>query len=287
MRRVLIILALLLLGFAAFVAVHLIIFSDKRLHIVFCDVGQGDAILIRTPSGIVSLVDGGPDESVTECLSRHLPFWQRTVSLLLLSHPHTDHYVGMIGILDHYRVKRFATEKLNNETVLFRALLERVKTTGLTTQHLYAGDRFRFSDGVTIEVLGPSREYLALTSPGGQIGERSEFASLILLVTYGDFSALLTGDSQASGIEEAIGNLDRSSISVLHVPHHGSKTGLNEAILDRLWPKLAVISVGKNSYGHPNQQIVDLLRAKGIEQKETIKNGDIEIVSDGSRWFLQ
>lgn len=287
MRRVLIILALLLLSFGAFTVVHLIVFSDKRLHIVFCDVGQGDAIFIRTSSGIVSLVDGGPDESVTACLSRHLPFWQRTVGLLLLSHPHTDHYVGMIGVLDRYRVMRFATENLNNETVLFRALIERVKAHHLPIQHLYAGDRFRFPDGVTIEVLGPSREYLALTSPGGQIGERSEFASLVLLVTYKDFSALLTGDSQARGVDEAIEALSLPSISVLQVPHHGSKTGLNEAVLDRLQPKLAVISVGKNSYGHPSPYITGLLRAKDIEQRETIKNGDIEIVTDGRGFIIR
>ena len=124
MRRVLLVTLLLLLGFFGLFAWHLIIFSDKKLHIVFCDVGQGDAILIRSSSGIVSLVDGGPDERVEACLSRHLPFWQRTITLLLLSHPHADHYMGMLGILDRYTVKNFATEKLDNNTVLFSALLE-------------------------------------------------------------------------------------------------------------------------------------------------------------------
>lgn len=284
MRKVVVVTLLLLASFFAFFALHSLIFSDKMLHIVFCDVGQGDGILIRTPSGIVSLYDGGPDDSIETCLAKHLPFWQRTIALLLLSHPHADHYIGMLGVLDHYRVKRFATEDLVNDTVLFTALLDRVKAKDISTRHLYTGDVFRFNDGVTIEVLGPTKEYLAETSPHGVVGEKAEFASLILLITYKNFSALLTGDSQAAGIERSMKRLKYSSIDILHVPHHGSKTGLNEAVLDRLKPKLAVISVGKNSYGHPSPFITDLLKAKGIAVRETIKEGNIEIVSDGKRW---
>lgn len=287
MRKAIFVFVLILLSLGVFLSVHLIVFSDKMLHIVFCDVGQGDAILIRTPSGIVSVVDGGPDESIMNCLANHLPFWERTITLLLLSHPHADHYVGIIGILDRYKVKSFATEKLNNDTILFRALFERTKAHKLSTRHLYGGDAFRFKDGVTIRVLGPSREYLAQTSPGGQIGEKAEFASLVLLVSYGKFSVLLTGDSQASGIDDALRNSNVGKISVLQVPHHGSRTGLTKDILDRLKPGLAVISVGKNNYGHPSPEMIDLLRAKGIEQRETIKNGDIEIVTEGNGFILK
>ncbi|MDP3941540.1 MAG: MBL fold metallo-hydrolase [bacterium] len=286
MRRVLFVSLLLFLSFIWFVVVQFIVFSDKRLHIVFCDVGQGDAILINTPSGIVSLVDGGPDETVESCLSKHLPFWQRTIRLMLLSHPHADHYIGMLGILDRYRVLQFATEKLNNDTILFRSLLDRLKAKDLLPRYLYAGDLFRFRDGVVIEVLGPTKEYLSQTSPGGKIGEKTEFASLVLLVTYHDFSVLLTGDSQASGIEEAMKRINLPSISVLQVPHHGSRTGLNEGVLKRLKPKLAVISVGKNNYGHPSPQILDLLIKNRISQKQTIKDGDIEIASDGVKWQI-
>lgn len=287
MKKALFVILGLLLCLGILFALHSVVFLDNKLHIVFCDVGQGDAVLITTPSGIVSIVDGGPDESVEACLSNHLPFWQRTIRLLILSHPHADHYIGMIGLLDRYKVTQFATEKLDNDTVLFRSLFERLKTKDLSPRYLYAGDVFRFRDGVVIEVLGPSREYLAQTSPGGQIGEKAEFASLVLLVTYNDFSVLLTGDSQASGIEEAIERLNLASVSVLQVPHHGSRTGLNEGVLKRLKPKLAVISVGKNNYGHPSPQILDLLIAHRILQKQTIEHGDVEIITNGEGFAVK
>lgn len=287
MKKALFVILGLLLCLGILFALHSVVFLDNKLHIVFCDVGQGDAVLITTPSGIVSIVDGGPDESVEACLSNHLPFWQRTIRLLILSHPHADHYIGMIGLLDRYKVTQFATEKLDNDTVLFRSLFERLKTKDLSPRYLYAGDVFRFRDGVVIEVLGPSREYLAQTSPGGQIGEKAEFASLVLLVTYNDFSVLLTGDSQVSGIEEAIERLNLASVSVLQVPHHGSRTGLNEGVLKRLKPKLAVISVGKNNYGHPSPQILDLLIAHRILQKQTIEHGDVEIITNGEGFAVK
>lgn len=287
MRKAVFVSVLLLLSLGVFLAVHLIIFSDNKLHIVFCDVGQGDAVLIRSSSGIVSLVDGGPDESVLNCLSNHLPFWQRTISLMLLSHPHADHYVGMLGIIDNYMVKNFVTERLNNDTVLFSAFLERIKIKKIPSRHLYAGDVFRFKDGLVIQVLGPSKEYLRQTSPNGQIGEKAEFASLVLLVTYHDFSLLLTGDSQVTGIDDALRNSNIGKVSVLQVPHHGSRTGLDGTILDRIKPKLAVISVGKNNYGHPSPQIEKILRDQDVKIVKTIENGDVEIVSDGKKWFMK
>jgi competence protein ComEC len=108
-----------------------------------------------------------------------------------------------------------------------------------------------------------------------------------VLLRYKDFSVLLTGDSQVNGLEDALRDISLQKISVLHVPHHGSKTGLNKKLIDHLQPQLAVISVGKNNYGHPSQEILNLLRANSIEIRETIKQGKIEIVSDGDRWILK
>lgn len=286
-RRYIFVILILLVGFFLLLILHLIVFTDKRLHIVFCDVGQGDAVLLRSPSGIVFLVDGGPDESVEECLAAHLPFWERTLTMLLLTHPHADHYVGMLGVLDRYRVLGFATENLQNDTVLYRALSARLIEKRIAIRTLLKGDTFRLPDGVVLTVLGPSNVYLEKTSPGGQIGERSEFASLVLRIEYGDFSLLLTGDSQVSGIEEALVGMKYPAIDVLHVPHHGSKTGLNASVLERLRPKVAVISVGKNSYGHPSRVITDLLKQRGVKTLETEKDGAVEIVTEGKSFEVR
>jgi len=120
------------------------------------------------------------------------------------------------------------------------------------------------------------------TSPNGQIGESGEFASLIILVSYGSFTALFTGDSQAPELSQAISDNSIADIKILEAPHHGSKTGLRPEILSRLRPNYAIISVGAhNRYGHPAQLTLDLLDEFNVKTLRTSKNGDIEIITDG------
>ena len=258
--------------------------DDGKLHIVFCDVGQGDAVLIRTPSGSDMLFDGGPDKKVLSCLSEHMPFWDRNIELIFLSHPHADHLTGLIDVIERYTLGHFVTEDLVNDTAEHRALFAYLEKEQVQRKYVVANERFRTPDGVTITVLGPTREYLALTSPDGRINSR-EFASLILHLRYGEFDLLLTGDSQSVQMEEAVSGLGR--IDVLQVPHHGSKTGLTSAIVERLAPKVAVISVGKNNYGHPAKLTLDELRKVESKIVRTDKEGDIEIVTDGKTWEVR
>lgn len=256
--------------------------NDGRLHVVFCDVGQGDAVYIRTPGGSDMLFDGGPDQKVLGCLTKHMPFWEREFDIAFLSHPHADHLLGLIDVMDRYSLIHFATEALANDTPEFRALQQRLKTKKIDQKFLYVKDRFVTKDGVTVRVLGPSKEYLSLTSPDGKISS-SEFASLILKISYKDFDLLLTGDSQAEGLLRI--GLDK--VDVLQVPHHGSRTGLTSDILSRLRPKLSVISVGKNRYGHPAKETLELLQGSDTKILRTDREGDIEIVSDGKTWSVR
>lgn len=264
-----------------------ITFNDKKLHVVICDVGQGDAIFIRTPQGSDILIDGGPDDSVLSCLSRHMPLWDRTIELMILTHPHADHLMGLFAVLKNYKIKAFATEELSNKTVGFASLMDKIKAQKIPTRFVFAGDRFILKDKVVLEIVGPAKEFLDKTSPGGTIGETSEFASLESLLIYGKFSALLTGDSQALELQQALELID-GTVSILQAPHHGSKTGLNQEILNALNPKLAVISVGKsNKYGHPNPFTLDLLKSSNIKTLRTDQVGDIEVVSDGMNWRVK
>jgi len=269
-----------------------ITYNDKKLHIVVCDVGQGDAIFIRTPSGSDILIDGGPDDSVLNCLGKHMPFWGRTLELVILTHPHADHFTGLFSVLKNYKVKAFATEDLENKTLGFGELMKIIKNKAISTRFVFAGDSFKLKDGVMLEIVGPTKEFLLQTSPGGTIGESNEFGSVETLVSFGKFSALLTGDSQASELADALQPFDSaqgfSTVSVLQIPHHGSRFGLTSEILDLLNPKLAVISVGaKNKYGHPTPFILDLLKSKNIKTLRTDQNGEVEIISDGNIFKVQ
>lgn len=262
-------------------------FNDNKLHVVFCDVGQGDAIFVRTPSGKDILIDGGPDNSVLSCLSNHMPFWDRTIEVVALTHPHADHLVGLISVLKRYKVGLFISEKLENKTESFRELIRIVENKTINSRYVFAGDKIRIKDGVVLQVFSPSEEFLARTSPSGVIGESGEFASLVLLLSYGEFDLLLTGDSQVSGLSEAISN-QLPSIEVFQVPHHGSKTGISQELINQIHPKTAIISVGKNNkYGHPYKEVIEILRNKDIKILRTDQNGEVEIISNGKTWQLR
>jgi competence protein ComEC len=265
-----------LLGLFAF---QYIKFNDGKLHIVFCDVGQGDAILIRTPSQKYILVDAGPDKKVLDCLSRHMPMWQRDIDVAILTHPHADHFMGFHFVKDRYHIKLFATEKLLNKTPAFELLMQKLTKEKIAQRFLLAGDKWQMGDGVEIVVAGPTQAFLDSTSPGGTIGESKEFASIVTLISFGNFSALLTGDSQAIGLEQSYEEIGKP-VTILQSPHHGSATGLTAELLEKFNPKTAVISVGKNNYGHPNLSTLYLL--KDIPIKRTDKDGDVAFVRDGN-----
>lgn len=257
-------------------------FSDDKLHLVFCDVGQGDAIFIRTPKGVDILIDGGPNDSVLSCLSRHMPFWDRSIEVILLTHPHADHLNGLLSVLEQYTVDTFITEKLSNDTEGFRSLEALLAQKHIPVRLAYAPDVIRISDGVRLQIVGPTKAFLQNSSPNGTIAESNEFASLLTVVSFEEFDAFLTGDSQVGELLEASINLP---IDVLQVPHHGSKTGLTNDVLIALMPKLAVISVGKkNRYSHPHPLVVTLLDKNNIPTLRTDRTGEIEIVSDGKTW---
>ncbi|MDP2585601.1 MAG: MBL fold metallo-hydrolase [Candidatus Levybacteria bacterium] len=262
-----------------------ITYNDKKLHVVVCDVGQGDAIFIRTPQGSDILIDGGPDNSVLNCLGKHMPFWDRTIEVMILTHPHSDHFMGLFAVLNNYKVKSFAAEELINKTTGFASLMDKIKVQKIPIRFVFAGDRFVLKDQVILEIVGPTQGFIHQTSPGGTIGETGEFASLETLIKYGMFSALLTGDSQVLELRDAVGNYNMKDIDIFQVPHHGSRFGFDQTILNILNPKIAVISVGKsNKYGHPTAFILDLLKSRNIKTLRTDQVGDIEIISDGNSW---
>lgn len=284
MKKIILTSFILLFLLSSFAVYQYFKFNDSKLHIIFCNVGQGDGILIRSPNGLDIVVDAGPDDRILSCLSRHMPFWDRKIELMLLSHPHADHMTGMVPILNSYKVSAFATEKISNTTVIYEKLAKVLQDKNIKTQYIYAGDSFQIPDGLSFKILGPSEEFTKRTSPNGKIGESKEFASLISLVSFGDFDSILTGDSQIEGLKEALADTF-GPIEVFQVPHHGSKYGTDLEILEILKPKLAVISVGKNNYGHPTKFILDLLSEFNIKTLRTDQHGDIEIIVEKNGRF--
>lgn len=279
----------IILFFIGFASYQIVTLNDGKLHVTVCDVGQGDAVIIRTPDRQTVLFDGGPDRRVLGCLSRALPFWEREIDLVILSHPHADHLNGLVDVFKSYSVGQFATEELANSSEGFGALEAAVKREGIIWQTLINGDNIKMSRGVNLTVVGPTQEYIDRTSIDGKISA-SEFASLELLLSYGDFAMFLTGDSQHQQMTEAISLHQEllSDIVVLQQPHHGSRTGITPEIISVLSPQMVTISVGAdNSYGHPAPEVLKILQEARVQIHRTDTEGDLKLVSDGKSYSLQ
>lgn len=258
-------------------------YNDNKLHIIFCDVGQGDAIFIRTPKGSDILIDGGPNDSVLSCLSNNMPFWDRTIEAVFLTHPHSDHLNGLIYVLKRYEVKYYFTEARQKESNLEKREKAILAEKKIKPKDVFAGNFIETKDKVKILTLWPEETSIA-SMPSGDLDKNG--LSLIQLLVYGQFKLLLTGDAEEP-VEDKIAPL-AGDIDVLKVPHHGSYNAISPGFLTTTSPDLAVISVGKNNkYGLPNKQILDLLKNANVKILRTDQVGEIEIISDGKSYKVK
>lgn len=253
---------------------------DSQLHLVFCDVGQGDAILIYQASTQI-LVDGGPDQSVLNCLSNHLPFWDREIEIVIATHPEADHITGLIDVIQRYNVKQFVINSLGKETAIFQEFQRAVLNEESEIYFPKTGDKIKLLS-LELTFLWPQTQekVLGATTAEKEIND----TSIVFQLSYGNFCTLFTGDI-SSKIES---RLDRvQPCQVLKVAHHGSKYSTSEEFLKQIQPELAVISVGKNSWGHPTKEVLERLRYLDTKILRTDKDGEIEVVSDGEKWGIK
>jgi competence protein ComEC len=253
---------------------------DGRLHVTVLDVGQGDAILIEAPGGETALVDGGPDPDRTlREVGRSLPFHRRRIDVVILTHPHLDHYGGLAEVLRRYEVGVLVEGGRPPESGPHRALLAAAAAEpGGQAVTAEAGQRFPLG-AVTLEILFPSPADVAAPLPEDDVNN----ASIVVVLRYGGFDALLTGDAEAP-IEALLA--DRGllgPVEVLKVGHHGSDSSTTPPFVALTKPAVAVISLGAdNSYGHPHRSTLEHLAAvPGIRIFRTDLDGRVEVVTDG------
>ncbi len=273
---------LALLGlFGSLIWLFVFSFPDNKLHLVFCDVGQGDAVLITKGSGQI-LIDGGPNDKVLTCLSENMPFWDKKIEIVALTHPEADHLSGLLAVLDKYEVDFFLTGPEGNETAGYVALISKLKAQGsrLTLRNPYAGEKMKLGE-ITLESLWPEREWVASRISNSERvlgastrGHLNDF-SLVFLLSFRDKKVLLMGDADSQVQKNIVLGSTNLPIDILKFPHHGSKTGMTEEFLGAISPKEAVISVGKNSYGHPTQEALNLLKEFNVIIRRTDLEGEI------------
>jgi len=313
-------------------------FPDNKLHVVFCNVGQGDAALIFKGFNQI-LIDGGPNDKVLECLANNMPITDKKIEMVIMTHPEADHMTGLVSVLEKYEVSYFLSGPEGNRSAIYSKLISILtsrhpgkrsqipdsiwrsasrigfwasQNDGVKVINPYFGDRIKLGD-IILETLWPEKEWLASKIQdcdiedytlencstesnqttiigantdsrailGAKTGEThlNDF-SLIFLLRYNGKTVLFMGDADQRvdnrmiGLQELVNSLN--GIDILKFPHHGSKTGITEKLLEEINPRQVVISVGKNSFGHPTKEALDMLEKFNVIIRRTDIEGDIK-----------
>jgi beta-lactamase superfamily II metal-dependent hydrolase len=243
--------------------------GEDAAEIIFLDVGQGDAAIVRSPEGKVALVDSGRDAEILESLSRH---GIESVDIAIASHPHADHIGGLEAVLRSMPVGYYMDNGIPHTTATYSNLMRTLQNSGIT--YIEA----------TVRTLSLGSVSLSVLPPPAVDGDNLNNGSIGLLVTYGSFKALLTGDSEIEELNHFL-SLGVPEVTVLKAAHHGSRDAVSPAWLSATKPDVVVISCGReNQYGYPNSWALRYYETVASEVYRTDLDGDvmIRVLPDGS-----
>lgn len=274
-----------------------------QLEIVFCDVGQGDAILINQGFFQV-LVDGGPDDSVQECLAQNIPFWDKTLEMLIITHPDNDHISGLEGVLAKYEVKAtlISDWKQTKTAQNLRSLLKKESLDGMKLKEAILGNSVGLPSGGLLQVLYPFDQWqpaenvqkchpkaslteMMLSDSNETILGKDEDAnhrSIVLLLSLDQYDLLLMGDAPQLTELALIKNGLIKRVEGIKIGHHGSKTSSSPVFLQLVRPEICIISCGSNnSFNHPDPQVLSNLNQAECRIKRTDQKGSVKIITNG------
>lgn len=258
MKRFAALIAILLLGASA---------ASAQLNVHFISVGQGDATYIELPNGHNALIDGGTSgQPVLDFLKAR---GVKTIDHVILTHPHSDHFMGLKTVFRNFQVKNFYDTRVENTKAQgdneVRAMAANMP--GCKVHYPEAGANLNWDSRVTVKVLNACPEAIT-TNNSDEINN----CSIVTRFYYNGHGVLLTGDIEAV-VENAMTKIFKSGLdsTYLKVSHHGSKSSSSAKFLERVQPRVAVISVGRdNDYGHPHKEVLDRLMASGTQIYTTL-----------------
>jgi competence protein ComEC len=258
---------------------------DDKLHVNFLNVGQGDAILIQTPNGQDILIDGGPDpQKISLELSKKIPFWDRTIDLVVSTQPQADHVTGLVEVLQRYNVGQVLESGVSYNSSIYQEWRSLVEDSGIEHNLACAGEDIDLGDGIRMEVLNPPASLWEGTS------DDVDNNGVVLRLSWGNVSFLFTADIRAEAEFELIGQRASLRSTVLKIAHHGSDTSTSEHFLAAVDPEVAVICVGAdNPFGHPSSDVLDRLNDRLGQDSvyRTDENGTLEFITDGVRLWVK
>lgn len=260
----------------------------KPLKVVFADVGQGDCILVRTPEGRNFLIDGGGgyNEEETGYYGKQVIFpllmneKVSSIDMALVTHAHSDHMGGIITLMEIFKIKSVGLPDYPGAGNDFGKLLSICESRNIPVYYFKEGDIIRMDNKTVFEVYNPPSSDENLLS-------NLNDTSICGMLKFRELSILFTGDIE-TGAEKRLlkygGNID---CDILKVAHHGGKESTTEEFLNLARPETAIISVGRNNYGHPSDDVMERLRQTGARIYTTRDNGAVIVASDGKRYRLK
>lgn len=239
------------------------------------DIGQGDALYIESPTGVQVLVDSGPGSALLRALPEVMPALDRSLDAVVATHPDADHIGGFVELLQRYEVGAFVEPGMYKDTATAKKLSKEVDDQKIPRVIARRGMTMDLGGGAVLEVLYPDRD---VSNIGG---DKANEGGIVMRLTYGESTVLMMADVGA-GVEAHLLPLGDLESDIVKVGHHGSRFSSSDAFIQEVSPDVAVISVGKNSYGHPTPQTLSVLKKYGADILRTDQNGTIRCTSDGA-----
>lgn len=248
--------------------------AGHEMQVDFIDVGQGDSILIESPSGKTMLIDGGVKGAGQQIVSYLKELGIDKLDIVVATHPDADHIGGLIPVLDNMTIEQFYDSGKVHTSQTFEEMLTRIDEKNIPYHVPKIGDDIEFDKNVNVKVLNAN----------DQATDNND-ASIVLKMTYGNVSFLLTGDAGVA-LEKEMLQYDVKA-TVLKAGHHGSNTSSSEEFIQAVKPEVTILSYGEdNKYGHPHAEIVDRLQAIGSKIYATADLGTITVSTDGVNYTV-
>ena len=249
--------------------------SHKKFTFAMLDVGQGDALFIESPTGTQVLIDSGPPGKILSALTKVMSPFDRSLDAVIMTHPDQDHIGGLSDVLKNYKVGEFFEPGIASDSKTYQNLELEIQKKKIPDILARRGMRLILGGGSVIDILFPDRNvYDWETNEGG----------IVARLTYGTTSIMLTGDApiKTEKIILSENKIEALKSTILKVGHHGSRTSSSSEFVQAVAPTYALISDGKdNKYGHPHQEVLDILNNLKIKILRTDLLGTIVLKSDG------
>ena len=245
-------------------------------QIYFFNVGQGDAELIQKGNYQI-LIDGGPDDKILSELSGVMPITDRTIEVLILTHPHADHLTGLNQVLERYNVEKIYFNGVSHTSSTYLEFLQKIKDKSISSEVPAIGEKISPFENSQLQFLWPGEKYKEKTI------ENLNNSSEVVKFCYFSECAVFLSDQETDEQKLMFAELEKQNINyiakILKIAHHGSTNGTDQTTLEKIKPQYAIIEVGAdNQFGHPHAATLDLLSKFNIKTYRTDRDGTVEFL---------